>query len=228
MFISLLIAGNCILPCIDGVFVFDVSNSIGDVGEEGTEAFNRMKDFMKMTFGLVNISPNCSRAGLILFARNIDIRFNLNEYTDLDSLQKALDNITLESVRRRKGTNTPGVLRLLRTAAKDGSLGLNMNNEDIIQIAIVITDGRPHIQGMIQEVVGNQTRKDGEELRKAEIYEHIYAIGVQGRKDKEVDEDVLKLITGDIESTFLIANFSQQAFEQAAANIRGEFCNNCE
>ena len=231
MFISLLIVGNCTIPCIDGVFVLDVSDSIGNAHNRGKEAFKLMKDFIARTFSLVNISSNCSRAGLIFFANDVKIQFNLDKYTNETSLRKALNDITLDSLedfRKEKGTNTPEVLKLLKTAAQDGSLGLNMNNEDIIQVAIIITDGRPHIPGTKSDIVGNQTREAGRRLREEGIYEHIYAIGVQGKKKKQVNEGALKLITGDAESTFLIANFSVQAFEQAAANIREEFCNNCE
>ena len=218
---------RCPIPCLDGVFVLDVSKSIGNQ-KNGAEPFNLMRNFILSTFDLVTISPNCSRAGLIIFANEARIEFNLNSYTDEASLMQALNDVTLKSIKKFRqdvGTNTPEVLTLLRTAAQDGSLGLN--NEERIQIAVIITDGRPHIPATPEDAEP-QTEEAGRLLRKAEIYERIYAIGVQGKGNKPIDRDVLKLITGDTELTFLVANFSTQAFEQVTAGIREEFCNNCE
>ena len=226
--VSFLIIGICTIPCIDGVFVLDVSQSIGN-GMEGEEAFNLMKNFVASTFDLVNISDTCSRAGLILFASDTRIEFDLNAHTDNTSLRTALNNITLEDIRefrRRSGTNTPGVLNLIRTAAEDGSLGLNL--EDRVQVAIIITDGRPSLPNVGRMVSTELTRRAGEELRRAEIYEQIYAVGIEGREDRPINQDTLELITGNRDTTFLIGGFTQEEFNEAAQNLSRQVCDNRE
>ena len=216
----LLILEGCTIPCIDGVFVLDVSNSIPN-----ETAFQLMKDFVASTFPLVHISANCSRAGLILFASDARIEFNLNEYTDQASLQNALDNVTLSGVRVdrfHRGTNTPAALNLMRTAAEDGSLGLR---DDRVQVAVVITDGRPnlrHIGITGARKADEQTEHAGNILRNANIYEQIYAIGIVGGGGEI--RDTLRFVADPPELTFFIANFSQELFNETAENISRQFC----
>ena len=83
---------GCTAPCIDAVFVLDVSRSI-----ETEQNFQLMKNFITNTFNLMNISADCSRGGLIVFARDAEIMFNLKEYTDEASLRNAFDQITFIS-----------------------------------------------------------------------------------------------------------------------------------
>ena len=217
----LLFVEGCPIPCIDGVFVLDVSNSI-----PSEEDFQLMKNFVARTFPLVNISASCSRAGLILFASDARIEFNLNEYTDEASLQNALDNVTLRGVsanRFRRGTNTPAALNLMRTAAQDGSLGLR---DDRVQVAVVITDGRPslrHIGIPREQDADERTEHAGNILRDANIYEQIYAIGIEGGRGEI--RDTLRFIADPPELTFLIANFSEELFNEAAENTSRQFCN---
>ena len=209
---------GCTIPCIDGVFVLDVSRSIPT-----EEDFQLMKDFVAATFPLVNISANCSRAGLILFASDARIEFNLNEYTDEASLRSALDSVTLSGLGNfRRGTNTPAALTLMRTAAENGSLGLR---DDRVQVAVVITDGRPslrHIGIPRAREADEQTEHAGNILRDANIYEQIYAIGIEGGRGEI--RDTLRFIADPPELTFLIANFSQELFNEAAENTSRQFC----
>ena len=229
--VSLLIVADCSAPCIDGVFVFDVSRSIeNNVGNDTEGAFNLMKDFMKRTFDFVNISPTCSRAGLIVFANDSRIKFNLNNYTNREDLERALDDITLERIRDfpgfgSSGTNTPGVLQLMLDAAKDGRLALK--DGERAQIAIVITDGRPSLRNTNNE--DEKTREASVRLHSSGIYERIYAIGVQGRQSRTIRNQTLQNIAGNIsESTFLLRNFSQSQFNLALEDIEAEFSNNRE
>ena len=232
--VSLLIVEECTMPCFDGVFALDVSNSIG-FGDDGEERFNLMKDFISTTFDRVTISPNCSRAGLILFANDTKIKFNLSKYTNISSLRRALNETTLHGIRgfrrgggKGGGTNTPGVLKLMKSAAEDGRLGLSKDNR-IIQIAVVITDGRPHIHTN-RSHASDQTEIAGNELRMAGIYEQIYAIGINGTTKGGrlgLNKNTLSLITGTNESTFLLNNFSNAALQEAAGNLSAAFCN-CE
>ena len=185
-----------------------------------------MKDFVVGTFSIVNISADCSRAALILFASDAFIYFNLNEYTTEVGLRNALDQIQLSNFRKnkvRRGTNTPAVLDLLRVASQDGSLGLS---EDKIHIALVITDGRPnlkHINKNIDQIVAYQrTRRAGILLHGAKVFDQIYAIGIEG---KHPIGDTLGFIADPRSLAFTIAGFNESLFNQVGEEIAREFCN---
>ena len=154
----------------------------------------------------------------------------LNDYTNREDIEKALNDITLESLSIEgfhgdPGTNTPGVLQLMLDAAKDGRLGLNHKYR--VQIAIVITDGRPSLRNISDE--DEQTREASVRLHSSGIYERIYAIGVQGRQNRTIHNQTLENIAGNSSgSTFLLRNFSQSQFNLALEDIEAEFSNNRE
>ena len=119
---------------MDGMFVLDISLSIGsDVN------FNLMKDIVTSAIHLMNISAECSHAAVILFAAHANIRFDLNDYTDEQSLINAINNIRWSEIDTtiRFGTNTPAALDLTTGAGQNGTLGLM---DDVLHIDVVITD----------------------------------------------------------------------------------------
>ena len=122
------------------MFVLDVSISI-----KNETNFQLMKDVVNSTFKVLNISANCSRVAMMLFARHAWFNFTLTDYYDEASVHKAVDQIKYNEISRhnRTGTNTPEALNLLVDAAQDGTLGLR---NDTVHIAVFITDGRPHIK----------------------------------------------------------------------------------
>ena len=185
-----------------------------------------MKDFVAETFSFVNISANCSRAALILFASDAFISFNLNEYITEGGLRNALDQIQLSDFNRRSvrtGTNTPAALDLLRVAAQNGSLGLSANN---VHIALVMTDGRPnlrHIDRSIDQTEADQrTERAGNRLHQAGVFDQIYAVGIEGQHPIR---DTLGFIAEPPSLAFTIAGFNQSVFTEARMNIAREFCN---
>ena len=204
------------VPCMDAVFVLDISISINN-----DDNFNLMKNIVTSTFPVVNVSAECSHAAVILFAREATIRFNLNEYTDETSLKKAVDEIVYSGIDEevRNGTNTPAALDLLRIAGSNGSLGLR---DDILHIGVVITDGRPNLK---HKNVGNgkkRTKIAGNKLHKKKIYNQIYAIGIEGKRPLG---NTLRLIADPKELVFSIAGFKKGQFTQLRENITRELCN---
>ena len=186
-----------------------------------------MKDFVAGTFSIVNISADCSRAALILFASDAFISFDLNKYTTERGLRNALDRIQLSDFKRksvRRGTNTPAVLDLLRVASRNGSLG--EFNDDNVHIALVVTDGRPnlkHIDKKIDQTDAHQrTERAGNLLHQAKIFDQIYAVGIEG---KHPIMDTLRFIADPPSLTFTIASFNESFFNQAGLEIAREFCN---
>ena len=188
-----------------------------------------MKDFVARTFNFVNISADCSRAGLILFASDAFVAFDLNEHTNAISLRNALDQIQLSDYRRRtvrRGTNTPAALNLMRTGAQDGSLGLRARGGNRARIALVMTDGRPnlrHINRNIEQTEADQrTERAGNLLRQSGEYDQIYAVGIEGQHPIR---NTLGFIASPPSLAFPIAEFSGELFNQLTVDIAREFCN---
>ena len=215
---SFLIVEGCTIPCMDGVFVLDVSISINN-----DDNFNLIKNFVTSTFPVLNISAECSHAGVILFAKDAMIRFNLNQYTDVTSLTNAVNGIVYSEIdeETRAGTNTPSALDLLRIAGLDGRLGLR---DGFVHIGVVITDGRPNLNhlNISKDEANELTETAGNRLHEAEIYDQIYAIGIEGNKPLG---DTLRFIADPEELVFPIAGFDDKLFAELRRNISREFCN---
>ena len=215
---SFLTVEICTIPCMDGVFVLDISISIKD-----DDKFNLMKNFVTSTFSVVNVSAECSHAAVILFARNATIRFNLNEYTDVTSLTNAVNEIVYSEIDKevRTGTNTPAALDLLRNASLDGRLGLRDN---FVHIGVVITDGRPNLnyQKISKTKASELTETASIKLHQEKIYDQIYAIGIKGNKPLGY---TLQSIADPKQLVFPIAGFDEELFTQLRRNISREFCN---
>ena len=187
-----------------------------------------MKDFVAVIFDLMTIAPNCSRVGLILFASDARIEFNLNEYTDEASLRNALNSVALRNLSAngfRQGTNTPAALDLMRTAAEDGRLGLSNDRQRIARVAVLITDGRPslnHIRPTPPEVADQLTEQAGNRLHRSGAYDEIYAIGIQGGRGEI--RNILRLISKCSKLIFVIDDFSQVSFVETAAKVIKLIC----
>ena len=203
---------------MDGVFALDVSICIKD-----DDNFNLMKDFVTSTFPVMNISAECSRAAVILFARDAMIIFDLNEYTDVTSLTNAVNEIVYSELdeETHTGINTPSVLDFMRIAALDGRLGLR---EGFVHIGVVITVGRPNLnhEGIPKDEANELTETAGNRLHEAEIYDQIYVIGIEIKKPLG---DTLRFIADPEELVFPIAGFDEELFAELRRNISREFCN---
>ena len=203
---------------MDAVFVLDVSLSI-----QNEENFQLMKEFVKSTFDIIDISANCSRAAVILFARQAWITFTLTDYLDKNSLQNALDQIRYDEISKynHTGTNTPAALDLMRTTAHDDTLGLRNST---VHIAVFITDGRPNIKHLdiSNDMAIEATEAAARRLHDSAIYDQVYAIGIEGSKPLG---DTLDLIAEPSTLVFPISGFNSALFEQLGRNITLQFCN---
>ena len=205
---------------MDGVFVLDVSLSI-----KNNDNFDLMKDFVTRTFSAANISQECSHGAVIIFAADATIRFDLNEYTDQASLTNAVNEIVYSEIPEatRTGTNTPAALDLMRTAGQSSMLGLR---DDVVHIGVFITDGRPNLkhidEGIDQKEANRRTEVAGNRLHDAEIYDQIYAIGIEGTKPLG---QTLEFIADPESLVFPIAGFNESLFMELGRNISLSFCN---
>ena len=203
---------------MDAVFVLDVSLSIGSEAN-----FQLMKDFVESTFNMMNISEDCSRAAVMLFARDAWVRFTLSDYHDVGDLHNALDEIRYDDISEynHTGTNTPAALELMRTAAYDGTLGMR---NGMVHIAVFITDGRPNIKhlGVSNNMAAQSTETAANRLHGSDIYDQVYAVGIEGNKPLG---RTLDIIAQPSSLVFPIEGFDAALFEELGRNITLEFCN---
>ena len=137
----------------DITFVLDTSGSISST------SFQYVREFIEDFVLEMNIGPNNSRVAVILFSSFASLHFNLNAFTDYNSLITAIRNLPYSG----GGTDIPEALNLLRTTAQDGSLGIRNENR---QIAIFLTDG-----------VGGDVVPAATALAEANIFQ-VYSVGV--------------------------------------------------
>ena len=214
----IIVTAGCTIPCVDGVFILDVSISI-----KSEANFQTMKDFVSNSFKLVDISPSCSRAAVILFGRDAWVRFTLNDYLDEESIQNALNQIRYDDISdyNHTGTNTPAALNLMRTAAQDGTLGIR---NDKAHIAVFMTDGRPNIKhlGISNQMAIDETETAANKLHRSEIYDEIYVIGIEGNKPIG---KILEVIATSPSLVFTVQGFDSTLFEELTKNIITKICN---
>ncbi|XP_013419903.1 uncharacterized protein LOC106180462 [Lingula anatina] len=104
---------NCNIPDFDIVFALDSSSSIDD-----TE-FNIQKYATKMIAEFINrhspITPDGTRVGALTFATDVVREFELNEHTDLATVQGHIDAIH----KRMGATNTKKALQTAKLMFED-------------------------------------------------------------------------------------------------------------
>ena len=203
------------MPKLDVVFALDTSVSV-----KTEENFGTMRDFLKNTADIMNISLNDSLAAVVLFANSAWIRFPLTEYTDLNSFRNAVNDIKYEAV-KQSGTNTPDALNLLRIAGQDGRLGLR---NDTVKVVLMITDGRPNLKHM--NIPRRQAIADTQEaatrLHESGIYDHVYSVGIEGTRHIG---RALKFIAYPPSLVFLLTGFDATLFQQLTNNFTLSICN---
>ena len=107
-------------------------------------------------------------------------------------------------------------------AGQNGTLRLR---DDVLHIGVVITDGLPflrHIDRSITQQQANQITADAaNRLRETEVYDQIYAIGIEGRDSLG---DTLKFIADPESLQFPVAGFDDDLFMRLGRDIAEEFC----
>lgn len=196
---------------MDAVFTVDVSRSIGK------KNFRLIQGFLKNISEVINISPECSHAAVILFKADASIRFDLNRHTDKEELMKTVSDIAYKDV-KGQGTNTPAALDLMRVAGKNGSLGLR---DDKIHLGVLITDGNPRLsfQGVSVGEMEARTRRASKELHGSNIYNEIYAIGIG-----KIDQKILTSIASSADNILQVDGFSESSIDELRKRLTTELC----
>ena len=122
-----------------------------------------MREFIEDFVLVMKIGPKNSRVAVIIFNQAALLHFNLNAFTDKETLIMSIRNLPYFG----GGTDIPEALNLLRTTAQNGSLGIKHENR---QIAIFLTDG---VGGDIVPAVAA--------LAATNIFQ-VYAIGVENAR----------------------------------------------
>ena len=179
------------------MFVIDTSGSIGP------SRFQLIREFTaNLTVELINSSPR-SKVGVILFASNAHIHFNLQAYDNLNSLLSAINQLPYSG----GGTDTAEALTLLLSTAQNGAIGLR---NDSSKVAIVITDGYSNN--------ASATISAASALHASNIFD-VFAVGVGGANLTE-----LVGIASSPELVFFTTFFNSTGLQQLQDKIIRELC----
>jgi len=144
------------------VFVLDASGSVADT-------FERSMNLTRKIVEGLNFNGGRTRAGVVTYGDQAQIRFKLNEYTDQVSV---LNGIAF--TQENGGTNTAGGIEMAVNQVFTAADGDRAGDENVM---IVITDGQSNINENMTPVMAEQARRSGIK---------IYAIGIgeNGRVDR--------------------------------------------
>ena len=192
-FLKLLLMSFIVAACgngqqggVDLVFVLDESGSIGSSG------FELLRQFTIEISRSLDIDLQRSLVGVILFGNDATVEFGVTQNTNEASLLSAINNLQYGG----GSTNTAAALDLLRTAGQPGG-ELNLRS-GFTHIAIVVTDGASNDE--------TATLTAASALRQSNVYDQVYAVGVSGADDTE-----LNAIASDLSLVFFTNNFDSNA-----------------
>ena len=204
------------------MFVLDVSISIGN-----DENFRTVTQFASDMSRFLDIGLNDSLVGMMLFARHSNVHFHAQKYTNKDDLTAAIDSIVYSEIPEpnRTGTNIPEALDLLWTAGRSGGELRLRDNQTTTKIVIFVTDGRTNTKNL----TGNSRKQDAQNtedaaarLHESDVYDQVYAIGIQGNKNINFVE--LEYIASDPSLVYIIDDFDEQLFESLRQNLTNVVC----
>ena len=186
----------------DITFVVDTSGSIGITN------FQYVREFIEDIVLEMNIAVNNSRVAVILFAGTANLYFNLNQFTDKNSLIASINNLPYSG----GSTDIPEALNLLRATALSGALGIRSNNR---QIAIFLTDGEET----------NNIMPSATALAATNIFQ-VYSVGV----DRARVDQLNVIALGNSEFVYYHSNFNERSLvviaERMIEKLKGMFSYN--
>ena len=182
------------------VFALDTSFSIRRAG-----LWPELRNFAARTSSMLNIGLDQSLVGLIRFAGDADLIFNVLNYTNNDTLIPAILSVPAG----RGQTRTDNALRLLRQSGEDGRMGLR---DGVPHIAVIVTDGRSRNRGA--------TIRQAERLHESNIYQ-VYAAGI----GVDISMEELEAIASSPSLVFLTNETTNvTAIQQIEQSISEQLC----
>lgn len=140
-----------------------------------------MKKFIIEFIHTFRIGPQHVRIGVAKYADKPNLEFDLTAYSDVQSLEKAVENIQ----QLGGGTETGRALAFMGPYFERA-----VTSRKVREFLVVITDGKS----------SDKVKAPAEQLRQQGVT--IYAIGV-----READQNELREIAGDSQRTFFVYNF---------------------
>ena len=184
----------------DVVFVMDSSGSIG------TTDYLNEKDLVKLVAESLDISPNNSRAALVLYSNDASVKVEFDTFDSSREFKIAVDQLPYEK----------GRTRIDKALKKVHDVVLSKARPDVHVVVIILTDG---LQSQDPDTVDLKTAS--EPLRQKGA--HVVAVGVA-----EADKDELRLMTesdGDVITSRDFGELKQKIHKitDIACNKAGEF-----
>lgn len=161
----------------DIFFLIDQSGSIHPTD------FQDMKKFIIEFLHTFRIGPDHVRLGVVKYADNPSLEFDLTKYSDVKSLEQAVENIHQVG----GGTETGKALKFMLPLFKKAEVS---RGHKVREHLVVITDGNST----------DEVKVPAETLRAQGMT--VYAIGV-----KNASKDQLQEIAGDPKKTFFVNDF---------------------
>ncbi|KAF1388531.1 hypothetical protein PFLUV_G00091230 [Perca fluviatilis] len=161
----------------------DIFFLMDDSGSIGNKDFKDMQNFIMTFLCTFNVGPDHVRVGLVKYADNPTLQFDLGDSSNVDNLKKSVENIT----HKGGGTETGKALKFM---GPQFSRAMQTRGHEVPEYLIVITDGEST----------DDVKAPAEELRGQGVI--IFAIGV-----KDSNEAELLDIAGDPKRTIQVNNF---------------------
>ena len=194
----------------------------------GDKHFDNIKAFVKSVSQFIDIGMKESLVGVVLFARDAWIEFDLQQYLVQSDLIEAIDRIVYSNIStlNRTGTNTPAVLQLLGTAGQRGGPLRLRHDPNKPKIAVFVTDGRTNTRDQTNNLRSQdryETKVAAKNLHDLQIYDHIYTVGIHG--NREVDFEELNYIATDESQVIIIDDFSIEILMGVQRTLTDIVCN---
>ena len=180
---------------LDLVFILDASGSIGSGN------FGRMKTTVINIVNSLTIGPDKSRVAVVRYSSSATLLFNLNTYTQKNTLIQAINGIEFTG----GGTNTAAALAVLRSSIFSEILGVRSDFEST-KIAVVITDGKSSNR--------QETANQASMLHTQDNFQ-IYAIGI----GDNIDETELNSIASESNNVILLEDFTATELQRLETAI---------
>jgi len=184
----------------DVVLVIDNSNTI-----HKSVTVESIRNFTTRIVEILDIGLTRSLVGLIYFARDARVVFDLQKYKSKPALISALREIDYP---KNRGTKLIPVLRLLNATAHNGSMGFRHGYPNI---GVILSEGKSR-DSM------NTLQKEAKKFHMQQLYQ-LFAIGV-----RDANQDQLETITDDRSSVFLVDNLDEPALAQLEYNLSKKLC----
>jgi secreted protein with Ig-like and vWFA domain len=184
---------------VDVAFILDSSGSL-------RREYQKEKNFLKTLAAMFGISSNGSRAGVVTFSFIAQHSIKLNSFNDLDSFNKAVDDIPLMG-------STTRIDRALRLTQRQMFTVENGGRVGVTKLIILLTDGSQTPGGDAEDpdVIADELRNDGFV---------IIGIGI----GSEVNQTELSHISGSKANTYSAATFDSLKDNDFIHKIKNSSC----